>query len=93
MEKEIRTDYMAGETFVEPVKSDPEAEKRRIVDYFIRLRKEKGLTQQDLADTSGICRANVARFERGDYNPTLETMIRMAEAMGKTLEVSFKDKE
>lgn len=60
---------------------------------FIDCRKAQNLTQQNLADASGIARANVARFENGTVSPTLDTMRRLAAAMGKKLEIRLVDKD
>lgn len=60
---------------------------------FIDCRKAQNLTQQNLADASGIKRANVARFENGTVSPTLDTMNRLAAAMGKKLEIRLVDKD
>lgn len=49
-------------------------------------RERCGWTQQDLADRSGIARANIARLEAGKHAPKLDTLRRIALAL--TLEVS-----
>lgn len=68
-------------------------ERLRISEAYIECRKKLNLTQQNLADASGIARANVARFENGTYNPTLDTMRRLADAMGMKLEIRLVEKE
>ncbi|MGD9162010.1 MAG: helix-turn-helix transcriptional regulator [Desulfobacteraceae bacterium] len=42
------------------------------------LRKEKGLTQQALADAVNVTRATINAMERGAYNPSLELAFRLA---------------
>jgi len=39
---------------------------------FKRLRLEKGLTQQELADKLGITKSAVSMYERGDRRPNFE---------------------
>ena len=54
---------------------------------IIMARKENHLTQQKLAELMGTKQSNISRFERGNYNPTLDFLKRIALAMGKKLEV------
>ena len=60
-----------------------------IVKDYIRLRKEKGLTQQDIADRSGIARSNISRLEKGGTTPSLEVLDRIAKALNMELKVQF----
>lgn len=46
------------------------------------LRLEAGLTQADLARRTGIHRPNIARVEAGRHTPSLETLSRLAGAIG-----------
>lgn len=45
------------------------------------LRKEKGLTQAQLSEKTGINRAMVVRIEKGDYTPTVDQMESLGEAL------------
>ena len=45
-------------------------------------RRQKHLTQEDLAEKSGIHRNHISFMERGLRSPTLETMIRVCHALG-----------
>ena len=47
-----------------------------------RLRLEAGLTQAELARRTGIHRPNIARVEAGRHTPSLETLARIAAAIG-----------
>ena len=58
-----------------------------LVSAFIQARQEKGLTQRDLESLSGVKQPQIARMERGDSNPQLDTMLKVLAAMGKTLAV------
>jgi transcriptional regulator with XRE-family HTH domain len=51
-----------------------------------RLRETRGWSQQQLADASGVPRPTIANLEGGDGNPTLSVMMRIAGALGATLE-------
>jgi DNA-binding XRE family transcriptional regulator len=46
------------------------------------LRLQAGLTQAELARRTGIHRPNIARVEAGRHTPSLETLTRMASAIG-----------
>ena len=47
------------------------------------------LSQDDLADRSGLDRTYISGVERGVRNPTLQVMQRLAEALGADLDVLF----
>lgn len=52
-----------------------------IVDHLVMRRKKLQMTQQDIADATGIKRANVARIERKVSEVSLESLIRYAESI------------
>lgn len=47
-----------------------------------RLRREKGLTQEDLAALSGLSQQYLSGLERGQRNPTVVTLYELALALG-----------
>ncbi|CAB1261381.1 helix-turn-helix transcriptional regulator [Vibrio cholerae] len=47
-----------------------------------QLRKEKGLSQEALADLAGIDRSYMGHIERGDQNITLTKIHQIANALG-----------
>jgi transcriptional regulator with XRE-family HTH domain len=54
----------------------------RLLGDLIQLRKERDLTQQQVADALGISQPAVAAFERHDADPKLSTIRRYAHAIG-----------
>lgn len=46
------------------------------------LRKEKGLSQEELALKSGLNRPYISGIEKGKRNVSLEVMEKLAEALG-----------
>lgn len=46
------------------------------------VRKDKGLSQEQLATAAGISRITVARLEAGKASPTLKTLERLSSALG-----------
>jgi transcriptional regulator with XRE-family HTH domain len=53
----------------------------RIVDF----RQKRGMRQEDLAAKARLHRVSLANIERGAKQPTLETLDRIARALGVTL--------
>jgi transcriptional regulator with XRE-family HTH domain len=47
-----------------------------------RLRKEAGLTQEQLAERSGLSQQYISGLERGRRNPTVVTLYELAGALG-----------
>jgi transcriptional regulator with XRE-family HTH domain len=46
-----------------------------------RIREERGLSQQGLADASGVNKATINQIERGRRSPNLETLEKLAGAL------------
>jgi HTH-type transcriptional regulator / antitoxin HipB len=55
-----------------------------------RLRADRGLSQQELADRMGVSQSVVARLEAGGVEPRLSTLDRVAQALGVELKVHFQ---
>ncbi|MDD5495533.1 MAG: XRE family transcriptional regulator [Candidatus Omnitrophica bacterium] len=55
------------------------------------LRKEKGMTLAELADKSGVALATLSRMENGKMTGTLESHMKICEALGITLPDLYKD--
>ncbi len=49
---------------------------------FARLRKEKGLTQEDVEARSGFSQQYLSGLERGQRNPTIITLYELSQALG-----------
>lgn len=54
------------------------------------LRKTKGLSQEELADTMGVSRQAVSKWESGQSTPDLEKIILMSEFFGVTTDYILK---
>ncbi len=52
-------------------------------------RERLGWTQADLAAKAGMKQSAVSRFEAGDAIPTVQTLIRIADALGMRLGIRF----
>ena len=67
--------------------------KNHIIDQYIALRKEKGYSQEKIAELTGIARTNIVRIESKSNVPTLEVLLKLATALDMDLEVKFVEKE
>ena len=56
-------------------------ERQRIGMRVAEERRKRGLTQQELADMTGMKQANIARIEAGRYSVRFDTLQAIAEAM------------
>jgi ribosome-binding protein aMBF1 (putative translation factor) len=82
--------------FVREVEDRSTAEERRELDAararfklgsrVLQQRLAAGLTQQQLASASGVAQADISRIERGQSNPTAETLEALAGPLGVTLD-------
>jgi len=61
-----------------------------IVQAMINARRKSGLTQQKLAERSGIAQGDISKIERGEANPSLKTLKRLATAMDMKLVLEFE---
>jgi len=59
----------------------------RIGQRIQELRKEAGMTQVQLAEKCGMAQPNIARIEAGTYATSLDVLSRVAEALGKKIEL------
>lgn len=49
---------------------------------FARLRRESGLTQEQVEERSGFTQQYLSDLERGKRNPTVITLYELAQALG-----------
>ena len=66
--------------------------RKNIVRQYIYIRKLKKMTQADVAKEAGVSRTNITRFESGEYNPSLEMMVKIAAALDVNLELRLVGK-
>ena len=58
------------------------------------LRKNRGMTQKDLAKLTGVKQSNIARLERADYEGySLKTLNKVAKALKTKLKISLIPEE
>ena len=47
-----------------------------------KIRKERGLSQAELARQVGCSQAAICKLESGENNPSLETLVKLAQVLG-----------
>ena len=52
-----------------------------------------GITQKELADKVKIYQGDISKIERGQANPSIKTLQRLAEGMGMRVKIEFVPKE
>lgn len=55
------------------------------------IRKQKNLTQEELAEKAGVAHRTVANIELGAFNPKLETVNDIVQAMDCIIEIKELD--
>lgn len=61
--------------------------KAKVITALLEARKEKGITQAEWEEISGISQPMIARIERDKVDPQISTIIRLLLPLGKTLDV------
>lgn len=85
------------ERYLEKQLTDPEFKKEydslepefAIIRAIVDARIETGLTQKELSERTGIAQSDISKLENGNANPSIRTLKRLANAMGKTLKIEF----
>ena len=62
-----------------------------LIGELIKSRKEKGLTQRQLEELSGVKQPIIARIENGKSMPNLSTLLKLLAPLGKTLAITSLD--
>ncbi len=61
--------------------------KALVISEIIKARQERGLSQYQLGALSGVKQSAIARLERGNINPTIDTIQKLLAPLGKKLAV------
>ena len=84
--------FKTWEKFEEELNLTPEEEARinfetKLLKATIEARKKANMTQEDLSRKTGIKQSAIARFESGRQLPNTDTLFKILEALGCTLEI------
>ena len=60
-----------------------------VMQAIIDARKATGLTQKESSDITGIAQGDISKLERGNANPSIRTLNRLAEGLGMILKIEF----
>jgi transcriptional regulator with XRE-family HTH domain len=60
-----------------------------IIQAIINARKKSGLTQKQLSEKTGIAQGDISKIEKGEANPSLKTLKRLASGMNTRLRLQF----
>ena len=58
-----------------------------LIGELIKARQEKGLSQKKLEELSGVKQPVIARMEKGQTSPQLDTILKVLAPLGKTLAI------
>ena len=83
---EVETIYQSGRT-IEIHKVPVHEASARAVAY---ARAIAGVTQKELAASSGVDQSDISKIERGIANPSVGTLEKIANALGGTLSIEIK---
>lgn len=59
----------------------------------IQLRLELGLSQKEMADALGMLESQYCRIEKGKHNPTVLSLIEIADSFGFDLDIKLKKRK
>jgi len=71
------------------VQREKDALLSKVVDQFDAARLERGLTVADVARVSGVAKSCIVRQRKTLSNPSLETIVAQAMALGGHIEIAF----
>ncbi|WP_386696659.1 helix-turn-helix domain-containing protein [Lonepinella sp. MS14436] len=93
MPKNENLEFVSFDDYLAEQMTDPEfarayartQEQKQLLATLRNHRTQLHLTQQDIADKTGIKAQNISRLERGLSRPSLETITRYAQALGGSI--------
>ncbi len=57
--------------------------------HLEKLRKERGIKQEELADSLEVSRQTISSLEKGRYNPSIQLAFKIAHYFDMTIEEIF----
>ena len=61
-----------------------------VVSQIIEERSKQNITQEELAYRVGTQKSNISRLESGTYNPSLDFLTKIAQSLGKEVQIILK---
>ena len=84
----IKNELMLDEEF--KVEYDRLQPRYEVISQIIKARKEQNMTQPELAKRVGTHKSNIYRLESGNYNPSLDFLIKVTQSLGKELKITIQ---
>lgn len=60
-----------------------------IMQALLDARQSTGMTQKQLSEKTGIAQADISKLERGNANPSIKTLRRLAAGLGMRVKLEF----
>jgi len=80
-------DYINDDSRVSPVEKELINFEVSIIGKMIEAREEKGLSQRELAEISGVKQPAIARLESMKATPQIDTLFKVLHPLGYTIEI------
>lgn len=87
MTKETATTYFESSNWLD----EGQLASTDIVINLLELRKDQDISQRQLADLTGIDQGQISRIEKFIVDPRLDTVARIADALGYDIELTKKE--
>ena len=65
---------------------------RELMRVLVDVRQEKGLTQKEIAERTGIAQSEISKIENGTRNPSIKLLQKLADGLGMNLKIEFTPK-
>lgn len=59
-----------------------------LINEMIKTREQQGISQRKLEELSGVSQPVIARMEKGQSSPTIDTVIKFLVPLGMTLKIA-----
>lgn len=82
---EAETIYEEGTT----VRTEPIPIEFKVANAVVNARAKAGLSQSELASLTGIDQSDISKIERGVANPSVNTLNRLAKALGMEVQIAI----
>jgi DNA-binding XRE family transcriptional regulator len=84
---ETFSDYMNDETRVDPAEREQINFETALIGKMIEAREQKGMSQRELAEASGVQQPAIARLESLKATPQIDTLFKVLHPLGYTIEI------
>ena len=87
--KQVKTfaEYMNDETRVAPAEKEKINFEIDLIGKMVEAREEKGLSQRQLAELSGVKQPAIARLESMRSTPQIDTLFKILKPLGYTISI------